>query len=156
MNHNMKNNFYGLSLIALFAVSCTQTKDIKATVIEEDKEVAANTAPSAIVDPSATVGSSNTPVVAGQQIQVPAAGITGGLNPEHGKPGHRCDIAVGQPLNSPAGGGAPAPAMAAPAPMASPAANQTVAPGMNPPHGEPGHRCDISVGAPLNSPAAQK
>lgn len=23
--------------------------------------------------------------------------------------------------------------------------------GMNPPHGEPGHRCDISVGAPLNS-----
>jgi hypothetical protein len=29
------------------------------------------------------------------------------------------------------------------------------APGMNPPHGEPGHRCDIAVGAPLNSkPAA--
>jgi len=23
--------------------------------------------------------------------------------------------------------------------------------GMNPPHGQPGHRCDISVGAPLNS-----
>lgn len=32
--------------------------------------------------------------------------------------------------------------------------NNTVAvtkPGMNPPHGQPGHRCDISVGAPLNS-----
>jgi hypothetical protein len=29
------------------------------------------------------------------------------------------------------------------------------APGMNPPHGEPNHRCDIAVGAPLNSkPAA--
>lgn len=26
------------------------------------------------------------------------------------------------------------------------------APGMNPPHGQPGHRCDISVGAPLSSP----
>lgn len=26
------------------------------------------------------------------------------------------------------------------------------APGMNPPHGQAGHRCDISVGAPLNSP----
>ena len=26
------------------------------------------------------------------------------------------------------------------------------APGMNPPHGQPNHRCDITVGAPLNSP----
>jgi len=25
------------------------------------------------------------------------------------------------------------------------------APGMNPPHGQPGHRCDIPVGQPLNS-----
>lgn len=31
------------------------------------------------------------------------------------------------------------------------AVNTTTAAGMNPPHGEPGHRCDISVGAPLNS-----
>ena len=30
-----------------------------------------------------------------------------------------------------------------------------VAEGMNPPHGQPGHRCDIPVGAPLNSPAGQ-
>lgn len=27
--------------------------------------------------------------------------------------------------------------------------------GMNPPHGEPGHRCDIPVGAPLNSAPTQ-
>ena len=27
-------------------------------------------------------------------------------------------------------------------------------PGMNPPHGQPNHRCDISVGAPLNSKPA--
>jgi len=26
------------------------------------------------------------------------------------------------------------------------------APGMNPPHGQPSHRCDIPVGTPLNSP----
>ena len=26
---------------------------------------------------------------------------------------------------------------------------------MNPQHGEPGHRCDISVGAPLNSPVTK-
>lgn len=30
-------------------------------------------------------------------------------------------------------------------------ATPTTAPGMNPPHGQPGHRCDINVGAPLNS-----
>lgn len=28
---------------------------------------------------------------------------------------------------------------------------QTTAAGMNPPHGQPNHRCDIPVGAPLNS-----
>jgi len=37
---------------------------------------------------------------------------------------------------------------------AQPAA-QVTAPGMNPPHGQPGHRCDISVGAPLNSKPTQ-
>lgn len=49
----------------------------------------------------------------------------------------------------------------APAPMTANPTNTTSAPasatkpGMNPPHGQPGHRCDIAVGAPLNSkPAA--
>lgn len=40
----------------------------------------------------------------------------------------------------------------------TPTANtQSVAPGMNPAHGQPGHRCDIAVGAPLtgNPPAAK-
>ena len=27
--------------------------------------------------------------------------------------------------------------------------------GLNPPHGKPGHRCDIAVGAPLNSAPAK-
>lgn len=35
---------------------------------------------------------------------------------------------------------------------ATPAA-VTTAPGMNPPHGQPGHNCSIAVGAPLNSAA---
>lgn len=41
---------------------------------------------------------------------------------------------------------------------ATPTTNtQSVAPGMNPAHGQPGHRCDIAVGAPLNgkAPAAK-
>ena len=83
------------------------------------------------------------------------------LNPPHGQPGHRCDISVGAPLNSkPAPNGAAQPTVVT---TQQPAQNNTVvtqmpaqktAPGMNPPHGEPGHRCDIAVGAPLNSKPA--
>lgn len=119
-----------------------------------------------------------------------AAQAKSGLNPAHGAPGHRCDIAVGAPLNS-----APAPAQApvqnlrpgqifpgmlanpskgtpakttvntapvqqvAAAPQAVktvPAAQASkVTAGLNPAHGQPNHRCDIAVGAPLNSPAGK-
>ncbi|MEO7306558.1 MAG: hypothetical protein ABIR78_11195 [Ferruginibacter sp.] len=82
-----------------------------------------------------------------------------GMNPPHGQPGHRCDIAVGAPLNS-----KPAPVTAQPVALntaqqqavtMTPVPTQTkTAPGMNPPHGEPNHRCDIAVGAPLNSKPA--
>lgn len=80
------------------------------------------------------------------------------LNPAHGQPGHRCDIYVSQPLDS-----KPVPALTkgaattttpTPAPqtvsVGTPQPVKTL-PGMNPPHGEPGHRCDITVGQPLNS-----
>ncbi len=90
-----------------------------------------------------------------QKAVVPK-GYNGPLNPEHGKPGHRCDLAVGAPLLTTA-------------PQTVSVGNKTIststlqpataavktAPGMNPPHGQPGHRCDIEVGKPLNSkPAA--
>lgn len=79
-----------------------------------------------------------------------------GMNPPHGQPNHRCDIAVGAPLNSKPN----APATTAPVVTTTQQPAQTVtttqqpvvtAPGMNPPHGQPNHRCDIAVGAPLNS-----
>ncbi len=64
------------------------------------------------------------------------------LNPAHGQPGHRCDIAVGAPLNS--------------APATSSDNTQSGVPWinsgdikLNPAHGQPGHRCDIKVGDPL-------
>ena len=87
---------------------------------------------------------------------------SGNLNPAHGQPGHRCDISVGAPLDSkPAPNNAAQPSVVT---TQQPVQNNTVvtqmpaqktAPGMNPPHGEPNHRCDIAVGAPLNSkPAA--
>jgi hypothetical protein len=98
-------------------------------------------------------------------VPAPAAPTAKGMNPPHGQPGHRCDIAVGAPLNSkPA---APAPqaipaaqsqpvVQATPATAQQPAPAAPTAPGMNPPHGQPGHRCDIGVGAPLNSAPAKK
>ena len=86
-----------------------------------------------------------------------------GMNPPHGQPGHRCDIAVGAPLNS-------KPAQKT-QPQTTPVVNSKPAekpvmkinsnttsttvvgsstpPGMNPPNGQEGHRCDIAVGAPL-------
>jgi len=78
---------------------------------------------------------------------VPATGVTAqpgvlptgnataanGLNPEHGLPGHRCDLPVGAPLTVSKEEKAAAPAK----------------PKTNPQHGMPGHRCDLAVGAPL-------
>jgi hypothetical protein len=83
-----------------------------------------------------------------------------GMNPPHGQPNHRCDIAVGAPLDSPPGtkpaapvvSGQNIPLQTATSPI--PTATTPTAPGMNPPHGQPNHRCDIPVGAPLDSPPA--
>lgn len=81
-----------------------------------------------------------------------------GLNPEHGKPGHRCELAVGAPLNSPAQQPANPPATFKPSISPQPETKITnskpVAAGMNPEHGKPGHRCDIGVGSPLDSKPA--
>jgi hypothetical protein len=77
--------------------------------------------------------------------------ILAGVNPAHGQPNHRCDIAVGAPLNTPANAGTSmSSAQVAPNTQIS-AAKTTTPIGMNPPHGEKNHRCDIAVGAPLNS-----
>ena len=100
----------------------------------------------------------NTVVSAPQTITqtAPQTVTAPGMNPPHGQPNHRCDISVGAPLNSKP----PAPATTQPTAVTTqqpqitmkeiPTTTKT-APGMNPPHGEPNHRCDIAVGAPLNS-----
>jgi hypothetical protein len=104
--------------------------------------------------------STNTPSTSLQTnpTLAPATTVTTapGMNPAHGQPGHRCDIAVGAPLNSPATKTTTTPA------TTNPAVTSTITPtavttttGMNPAHGQPGHRCDIAVGAPLNSPATK-
>jgi hypothetical protein len=80
--------------------------------------------------------------------------VAPGMNPPHGQPNHRCDIAVGAPLNSKPLSANTSPAVTktqAPSAAIIQQPTQKVAPGMNPAHGQPGHRCDIAVGAPLNS-----
>ena len=71
-----------------------------------------------------------------------------GANPPHGQPGHRCDIAVGAPLD----GSSPVKASATPSnpvQIQSNSVMETTGEGLNPAHGQPGHRCDIKVGDPL-------
>ncbi|MFI5129511.1 MAG: hypothetical protein ACHQFX_05945 [Chitinophagales bacterium] len=70
-----------------------------------------------------------------------------GLNPAHGQPGHRCEIAVGAPLDSKPAQTTTTTSLPTP-PVATTAA-------LNPAHGQPGHRCEIAVGAPLDSKPAQ-
>jgi len=164
----MKNTIFGMLAISIVTISCK--KDERATYIKEEAGVqqpaiVANQAPKASLLDQAGIQPTQTPS---------ATAVTApGMNPPHGQPGHRCDIPVGQPLNS-------KPAQPAQTASATPNQAQTIqidpnslqpgkfsvengkaknsktAKGMNPPHGEPGHRCDIPVGQPLNSkPAPQ-
>jgi hypothetical protein len=113
--------------------------------------------------------------VSSQGSTTPAA-TAAGMNPAHGQPGHRCEIAVGAPLDSKPTTTTPSaspstptinpttptinnttptitPSPGAPqiqtSPVPTPAASGPTPAGMNPPHGQPGHDCAIAVGAPL-------
>jgi len=150
---------------------------------------AATTATPAIPQPASATPitiSPNTSIPAATPVVTPVASTAPGMNPAHGQPGHRCDIAVGAPLDSKPGN---PPTTVTPTPIATPVTSRSspadagstaplinpaatpaksdadvpvktepvvVAPGMNPAHGQPGHRCDIAVGAPLDSKPASK
>ncbi len=163
---------FGLFFIGLLVCSCKKELEPQESSVPMTPPAAAAQQPGgmAMQQPAAN----GQPVtVTPQQMQAQAtpgqpAKVAAGMNPAHGQPGHRCDIPVGAPLNSPgAKTTAQTPASTTqamritPNGSATPAilnANPTAAapvetkPGMNPPHGQPGHRCDIAVGAPLNSP----
>ena len=122
-----------------------------------------------------TIGS-ETAVTSSPVLSTPAVDPNNkGMNPAHGEPGHRCDIDVGAPLNSPPGKKSPpqpidintintnppagstpiSPSISTtPQPAIQPQSTPVVQPGktlpgMNPPHGESGHDCAIPVGSPL-------
>ena len=71
------------------------------------------------------------PVVPATTINVPTPPLTGDSNKQ---------ITVANPQPQPA-------------PVASEKATTKGSTALNPKHGEPGHRCDIPEGSPLNSPA---
>ncbi len=147
---------------------------VQTTATPGQVTIPGTTAPAAVIPGAVTVPAgttqpqtitmnpqNNAMVTNPQTITQTTAATAPGMNPPHGQPGHRCDISVGAPLNSkPA-----APATVQPATLTAPQQQPQVtmkevptttktAPGMNPPHGEPGHKCEIAVGAPLNSKPA--
>ncbi len=169
----MKNTLLGLIALSIAVISCK--KDERATYLTEEADVQQ---PAAAVNTASKTSLLDQAGI--QTVQNPAAApvVASGMNPAHGQPGHRCDIPVGQPLSS-----APAqtPQQGGQRQNINVNANQgqtiqidpnalqpgkftvdnsgkaktvKTAKGMNPPHGEPGHRCDIPVGQPLNSKPA--
>lgn len=162
----MKNLLAFLFIIAFVLTSCKNEAETKENAIPKVVvpfyQVANQQQNQTLTTPQQNQGQSLYPATSAQntttQVQTVAAPVkvAKGMNPSHGQPGHRCDIPVGSPLNAPtATGKTTAPQVVSNQSVNIPSATVTPTPkGMNPPHGQPGHRCDISVGAPLNSPVA--
>lgn len=140
----------------------------------EDKKTTEKTVETPVSDTvkvaDSTVSAANpaeeiTPTAVNTTVSENNSGAKPAFNPEHGKPFHRCDIAVGAPIDSaPQQNAAPqtmpqqsasntnfntspiSPSISAP--VSTPQATGPK-PALNPAHGEPHHRCDLQVGAPL-------
>jgi hypothetical protein len=150
----MKSFLSLLFLASLLFVSCKkelepQDSTIPSKIVPFTE--AANTQQNQTLSPGQTPQNPNTV----NQNTTPVA-VAKGMNPAHGQPGHRCDIAVGAPLNSPVATPKSNPVVpqqnnTIPAPTATPnpVVTTPTPEGMNPPHGQENHRCDIAVGAPL-------
>jgi hypothetical protein len=139
----MKHLFPAVAFfLSIFFISCDSKTENKEQVLEPT------------VFPSTT-----NPVFQGNNDTLSSLNAGVKLNPKHGEPGHRCDIAEGAPLNAPSTNSIiPPNVTSAVPPVATTTAtnnvlsnSSTVTPSLtlNPKHGEPGHRCDIAVGAPL-------
>lgn len=158
---NKKIFLLGVLSSVLF-VSCKKEEEVKP--VEETQQPAQPFSGEAWL--KQTVGGQNQQPVQQQAVQQSTTTqmqTTAGLNPPHGQPGHRCEIPVGAPLDSkPAQKTQPQttqvvttkPAEQPVMKINSNSGSTTITgtstpPGMNPPHGQEGHRCDIAVGAPL-------
>ncbi len=182
---NLKYVFLSTAVLTLSLVSCKKDLEPQESSVAVDSVSTQTTTASTDVVPAVAAPQpvmnqqpvANTVQTVAQPSQQTAAK---GMNPAHGQPGHRCDIPVGSPLNSPvkpvasqniSTNAAQPPATISPSTINSngqvtPGSNVKVtttnnatpailnAPtetkaGMNPAHGQPGHRCDVAVGAAL-------
>ena len=160
----MKKNIILVSILSsLLFVSCKKDEEVKQT--EEVKKPVQPFSGEAWLKQK--VGGQVQPVKQqvqqNQQVQTQTQmQNVSGMNPPHGQPGHRCEIPVGAPLNSkPAVKQQQTTQLINQKPAEKPVMKinsgngsttiegVTTLPGMNPPHGQEGHRCDIAVGAPL-------
>lgn len=152
-----------LVVIALGLLSCQKKNETPETLSPDlasyEQESASDSSNVTIAQNSAPITMNNTAPVAPQSNTVSVnqpQPTAPGMNPPHGQPNHRCDIPVGAPLNSKKAEATTVKSIdiqtSTTAPIATPqnnAGSTTVAAGMNPAHGQPNHRCDIPVGAPL-------
>ena len=152
-----------LIILTLTLVSCQKKNETPETLSPElasyEQKSASDSSNVTSTQNSAPITMNNSAPVAPQSNTVSVnqpEPTAPGMNPPHGQPNHRCDIPVGAPLNS---------KKAEPttvkttdiqtstttpiAPTENNAGSTPIASGMNPSHGQPGHRCDIPVGTPL-------
>jgi hypothetical protein len=151
----LKYSFILISVLILFImVSCTPAPKESGEPLNRERERVLKADDFTATAPEST---HETPVVKATTEEII-------LNPPHGEPGHSCDIPVGAPLNSPAASPPVrevrttsfAPTVENAARLGTAPRRQststTTAPStarLNPPHGQPGHRCEIPVGSPL-------
>ena len=158
----MRKKIILVSIIgSILFVSCKKDEEIKST--EEVQQPAQPFSGEAWLKQRVGDGQAQPVQQQTQQTTQTQSKTAEGINPPHGQPGHRCEIPVGAPLNSkPAQNNQPQTTQVVNSkPTAQPVMNvnsnggsTTIVgasnlPGINPPHGEEGHRCDIAVGAPL-------
>ena len=149
----MKVFLIGLASMTLMLAACTDRA-------ERSLQKEAVATPNVSNVPAPVAGTADTLTNTAPAANNAVNGGSVALNPEHGQPGHRCDIPVGAPLNgagqqTPANATTPTQGMQA-GPRVQNSVPATTAPTqissqvkLNPPHGEPGHDCAVPVGQPL-------
>lgn len=153
-------HFYYTFLATVMAFTSCKNDDIKKVQVTDGTIVPFTQQTTTVKSPQTPVAENHNLFRENNAVTAPSV-VAAAVNPAHGQPNHRCDIAVGAPLNS-ASNKSVAPVSQT---NVQPLATQTItskmstpkvvtAKGMNPPHGEKDHRCDIAVGAPLNSKPA--
>jgi len=152
-----KQLLYSSAIVMAATLSACSQEGAKDATTEhaESDAMLINTSPAmpgaVSAQPATVISSQAGKAQAATQGSSQAAKTAAAINPPHGQPGHDCAVPVGAPLNSSSADNQPAPQIQQPA--TSPAQSSTPASNgaarINPPHGQPGHDCDVAVGAPL-------